>query len=219
MDWNSIGTAAREAFRTAVNEWIAQAQLRGGRITGPAAEFGPGSLWSPVNLEVKLLQSLTAAKLSSEVAQALAKILASAWNDWAGGFQLRSQSAFPTFVAVPASHAPPTPAAPIPLQSSVSSGEPSLSSALLNAKLTQALRAHAVRSPGNFDLAAKQLADWVDSSFQEWKRIVMISGVVGQGPVPTFAPPYVPVGPVVMGSTIPNHTSLFAGPRFGKIVL
>jgi hypothetical protein len=28
--------------------------------------------------------------------------------------------------------------------------------------------------------------------------------VMGMGPIPTFAPPFVPVGPVVGGSTLPG---------------
>ena len=41
---------------------------------------------------------------------------------------------------------------------------------------------------------------------------------MGRGPVPTFAPPYVPVGPVISGDNL-SMGSVFAGPRFGKIVL
>ena len=37
-----------------------------------------------------------------------------------------------------------------------------------------------------------------------WKASTMISGVMGTGPVPTFAPPFVPVGPVVAGSIVPT---------------
>jgi hypothetical protein len=37
-----------------------------------------------------------------------------------------------------------------------------------------------------------------------WVQVQMISGVMGKGPVPTQAPPYVPVGPVIMGDNIPS---------------
>jgi len=32
--------------------------------------------------------------------------------------------------------------------------------------------------------------------------VTMVKGVLGSGPVPTFAPPYVPVGPVLGGTAI-----------------
>jgi hypothetical protein len=63
----------------------------------------------------------------------------------------------------------------------------------------------------------KGLANWIESSFQEWKGLVTLVGLTGTGPVPTFAPPYVPVGPVVMGDTR-SAGPVFAGPRFGKVV-
>jgi len=33
----------------------------------------------------------------------------------------------------------------------------------------------------------------------------MVTNVMGMGPVPAFAPPYVPVGPVVGGSILPGQ--------------
>ena len=63
----------------------------------------------------------------------------------------------------------------------------------------------------------KNLATWVEGSFSDWKNGVRLVGLMGRGPVPTFAPPYVPVGPVISGDNT-SAGSLFAGPRFGKIV-
>jgi hypothetical protein len=40
---------------------------------------------------------------------------------------------------------------------------------------------------------------------------------MGKGPIPSFAPPYVPVGPVVMGDNISAPGHVIAGPRFGKM--
>ena len=35
--------------------------------------------------------------------------------------------------------------------------------------------------------------------FQQFKATTLVSNVLGTGPIPTFAPPIVPVGPVVGG--------------------
>ncbi|MCB1719202.1 MAG: hypothetical protein KDK05_29055, partial [Candidatus Competibacteraceae bacterium] len=38
------------------------------------------------------------------------------------------------------------------------------------------------------------------SVFQIFKTSTLVQNVIGTGPVPIFAPPFVPVGPVVMGT-------------------
>jgi hypothetical protein len=55
----------------------------------------------------------------------------------------------------------------------------------------------AVAGPQDF---ANQLAAWMDESFLRWCASAYFDNIMGQGPIPTFAPPYVPVGPVVGGT-------------------
>jgi hypothetical protein len=218
MDWNGMAAAAREGFRQAANSWISKAQIQGGQINGPSLQIPPGSLKSLTSMEAELLQALTMAKVSPAVANALASTLAGAWNAWAAGFQMHAPGAYPTFAAVPGPVAPPTPSTPIALRQGFSSGEPMLQAALLSPKLSAALRPFAREIGGAAEPAIRALAEWVESSFKEWKNTVMLVGILGRGPVPTFAPPYVPVGPVVMGDSISGGGPIFAGPRFGKIV-
>jgi hypothetical protein len=45
----------------------------------------------------------------------------------------------------------------------------------------------------------ESVADAFEKSYNLWKASTMVTNVLGTGPVPTFAPPYVPVGPVVGG--------------------
>jgi hypothetical protein len=54
-----------------------------------------------------------------------------------------------------------------------------------------------------FDALATVLA----LSFTLWLAAQQVSLVLGTGPIPTFAPPLVPAGPVVAGQTIaaPGH--------------
>ena len=64
--------------------------------------------------------------------------------------------------------------------------------------------------------AVKTWRPWCETSIHEARRpggsylslnsmttSLMVTGVMGFGPIPTFVPPFVPVGPVVMGSVIP----------------
>jgi len=45
----------------------------------------------------------------------------------------------------------------------------------------------------------ESVADAFEKSYNVWKGTTMVTNILGTGPVPTFAPPYVPVGPVVGG--------------------
>lgn len=216
MDWKQIAGLAREAFRDGVNAWIGNAILSGGMVNGPVLELRPGSLRSTLSLEIILVQALTRDRVNAAIARALAKTLSAAWEDWAAGFQLRA-AAFPTLAAVPGPVAPPTMGIPVPLRQGSSTGETSLRSAMLSSRLTGALQRHAQSAPGNMQQAVDELAQWVDGSFQDWKGLVALSSLSGQGMVPGYAPPYVPVGAVSQGK-VTSGGAVFAGPRFGRIV-
>ena len=45
----------------------------------------------------------------------------------------------------------------------------------------------------------ESISDAFEKSYNLWKASTMVTNVLGTGPVPTFAPPYVPAGPVVGG--------------------
>jgi hypothetical protein len=216
MHWTSIATAAREAFREAVNDWIGKARVQGGQIRGPVAVLTPGSLVSDVSIESLVMQKLIAARAPPDVARTLGRELAAAWNGWAAGFQATIPGAYPTFAAFPGPVAPPTPMAPIALTQGSSGGEMALKSLVLAGKLASALRPYANKiQGGSLDQATKGLADWVESSFREWKGLVRLVGVQGRGSAPTWATPFVPTAPVVVGDNI-SAGPVFAGPRFGK---
>ena len=215
----SIAKLSQEAFREGVNEWIGSARIKGGQVSGPSATLTPGSLASDVNLESRVHQKLLGSKVPPEISRVLAKALAAAWNDWAKGFQMQIPKAYPSFAAFPGPLAPPTPAAgTFPLSQGTSLGEASLKAPVLAGKLASAVRMQSKAVEGSSDLALKSLADWVESSFTEWQRLAKLVGIMGQGAVPTFAPPYVPVGPVIRGDNI-STGPVFAGPRFGKVVI
>lgn len=219
MDWNIIVKTAQDAFRDGVNAWIAGARIQGGQINGPNAFLTPGSLMSTGNVEVTVLQKLIGSQVPPEIARAVARELGAAWNAWAAGFQVQLPAAYPAFAAFPGPLAPPTPAAtgPIALARGSSVGEFGLRAPILAGKLISAVKPFARNIGVSPETAMTALAKWVDVSFTEWKGLAGIVGLLGKGPVPTFAPPYVPVGPVVAGE---NFTTgpVFVGPRFGRVV-
>jgi hypothetical protein len=222
MDWAAIAKAAREGFQKGVNEWILASRVKGGRIQGPNAELTPGSLGSHVDFEPTIVHALNAAFAPPPVARALAKELYGAWKEWSDGFQMSLPGAYPKFAAVPGPHAPLTPAAQpaYSLSQATSAGEYRFQAATCLARMRAALLPYLGRDAAEFEKAFFGLASWIEGSFREWKANARLVGVQGKGPVPTFAPPYVPVAPVVMGdnTSLPGNAAAIAGPRFGKFV-
>jgi hypothetical protein len=216
MDWKQVAALAREAYRAAVNEWIAGARIQGGRVNGPELLLPAGGLSSNTDIEQKVLRALSGKGVAPQISQGLARALAGAWDAWAARFQLRVPKAFPTLAAVPGPAARGVSAGTISLRQGSSTGETAMQSGQLASALLNALRPQARMLPGNLDESMRGLATWVAASFQEWKGLATMVNLTGGGSVPTFAPPYVPVGPVTQGE-IKSSGPLFAGPRFGKI--
>ena len=218
MDWVAITKATRAAFGQSVNEWIIASYVQGGWVRGPNAELTPGSLKSSVDIEQRLGQALAAGQVPAAIARALAKELGDAWRAWADGFRLSMAGAYPKLAAVPGPMAPPTPASgAYPISRGTSAGEHRLSAAMLSPRLVSVLQRHAGRDTPGLDNAVKELTSWVEASFRDWKLSAQVVGVMGKGPIPSFAPPYVPVGPVVMGDNISGPGHVIAGPRFGRM--
>jgi len=218
MDWVAITKATRAAFGQSVNDWIVASYVEGGWVRGPNAELTPGSLKSSVDIEQRLMQALMVARVPAAIAQTLARELGGAWRAWADGFRLTLPGAYPKLAAVPGPMAPPTPASgAFPIARGSSAGEHRLSAAMLSPRLATALRPLAGREVLGLDSAVTELTTWVESSFREWKVTAQVVGVMGKGPIPSFAPPYVPVGPVVMGDNLSGPGHVIAGPRFGRL--
>jgi hypothetical protein len=220
MDWTAIATAVRAAFARSVNDWIVASYVQGGRVQGPNAELTPGSLKSSVDIEQRMLQALNASRVPAAAARAFARELGGAWRAWADGFRMTLPGAYPKLAAVPGPAAPPTPAASaFPIARGTSEGEHRLQAATLAPRMLSAVRQPAGRELAGADAAIKELSAWIEASFREWKLTAQLVGVMGKGPVPSFAPPYVPVGPVVMGDNLSAPGHVIAGPRFGKLTM
>jgi hypothetical protein len=52
--------------------------------------------------------------------------------------------------------------------------------------------------------AANSFGASLSMSFMSWIAGKMLKNLMGKGNVPSFAPPYVPAGPVVMGDVLPT---------------
>ncbi|WP_455392281.1 hypothetical protein [[Eubacterium] cellulosolvens] len=185
--------------------WQKAAMFSTGIINAVTCQITPGSLTSPplMGAAAIIANTNTAGKPANFAlfVKAIATAIDTAWNAWQAGYMATIMFP-PTFSAFPGPTHPPTPNIPIPLVAGSSAGDAMMKKTQLSGlmlanlsgvtpdKLTQIL----------FDTFAEAFC----TVFETWKASTMISGVMGTGPIPTFAPPFVPAGPVVAGSIIPK---------------
>lgn len=220
-DWKAAADAAKEAFKKAVNSWAEHSQVTGGTVNGPNAHITPGSLTSIRPFESAFVPAMASARVDMQVVQPLARELGGAWKSWAEGFQIQLPGAFPTLAAFPGPQAPPTPGQGVfPLRQGSSAGEARLRASMLSSHLTGTLSRQRVEDRRELVAAMEELARWVEKQFREWTSQAHLQGhrLQATGPVPTFAPPYVPVGPVVNGRLLPaGAPGVIGGVPFGAM--
>jgi hypothetical protein len=177
--------AARRAeviVRQALTHWSATARIVDVVVNGPVGTGG--RLDGP---PLRPLLRVLAGPASSAEAAVVAKALedfAAAFDAWTATLQVPGLPLWPALAAMPAPVAPPTPSTPMPLAAF-------------------APRALTIRPAPSGDPAQDAILNAVARALQQlfeiWKMGKMVSGLMATGPVPGFAPPYVPVGPVVGG--------------------
>jgi hypothetical protein len=126
--------------------------------------------------------------------QIIAGGLGGAWLQLTASMKVPGLPWYPAFAAMPSPVAPPTPNVPGPIAMLTMASAVVSKVALKNAMVFK----HAGASRVDQNLY-EALAEAFEQAFQLWKVSTMVTNVLGTGPVPTFAPPYVPVGPVVGG--------------------
>ncbi len=192
-NWPVCRQAATAGVARAVARWRSQAVLKGVVINGPTATGG--SVSGPA-LQPVIEQTMAEAGVPAAVAKAFAGPVSSAWSAWASGLRVPGIGWYPSFASFPGPVAPPTPNTPTPLLALGGNPGP-LSAASLKASIRNALGARARDAQAS--AAINEFADDFASRFATFRAGAMVTNVLGTGRVPTFAPPYVPVGPVVGG--------------------
>ncbi|MDX1654440.1 MAG: hypothetical protein R3310_04430 [Candidatus Competibacteraceae bacterium] len=207
-DSGSLRNALVKAVKDAKDQWKIQAHFRNITIHAVSAIGTPGCLTGP-DLEYLILQTPEVKSLSGlaeAVAEAVAEGVDEAFDRWRSKVTVPGLPWYPAFAAWPGPEAPPTPNVPFPLISCVSAQvtaitvPSNLKSAMYDALPEELKRPEIVP-------LLDQLATLLAAHFGPWLASQQVSLVMGRGPVPSFAPPFVPVGPVVNGSIIeaPRH--------------
>ncbi|HEY4304915.1 MAG TPA: hypothetical protein VGM82_10635 [Gemmatimonadaceae bacterium] len=192
------------AIVVAHDNWRQRAFLKGVQINGVTAMGG--SVTGP-SLAESLIPFGPASGMWNNAAAYTAAIgngLASAWREWEQSIRVPGLAWYPSFAAVPAPQAPPTPNIPTPLnQLGMTLGF--LSSDYLKTVITQKI----AKAGPYADPLFTSVADGFSKVVSSWMATQVVTGVMGRGPAPVFAPPYVPVG-VVVGGTIVEAAPHFA---------
>jgi hypothetical protein len=187
--------------------WRLEARFKDLRVHAVSAIGTPGCLDGPeLSSRIDLspeVQTLTG--IEAEIYEAVRDGYCECFEAWRFGVTVPGLPWYPSFAAFPGPQAPPTPNIPTPLIACTSANLNRMGPADLKDAMIAALRLE-LRTDSTRALVS-ELASLFTIDHLVWIASQMVSMVLGKGPVPTFAPPYVPVGPVVMGDVIstPGH--------------
>jgi len=186
------------AICSGIDQWMKLTSVAGMIINGPVGVVAPGNVIGPPLFPLIFASAPKSTPQLLKYSKAVGQAFGTAWQTWQSG--LTGQLMYPPFAAIPSPMAPPMPNVPMPLIAFASPGEAMLSPSTLKGAM--------IANLGDPDaLHHKELFDAISQAFAVvfpiFKATTMVQNVMGTGPVPTFAPPFVPVGPVVMGTSIP----------------
>jgi hypothetical protein len=177
-----------------IDKWLKIATITGVIINGPVGMLMPGNVVGPPLGPLILSTAPKSTAQETKYSNAIANAFGTLWQPWHAG--LMGTLMYPAFAAFPGPMAPPTPNIPLPLIAFSSPGESGLSPSTLKSTMEGNLAdPQAQHSSKLFDAISKAF----NTVFLMFKGSTLIQNVLGTGPIPTFAPPFVPVGPVVGG--------------------
>lgn len=181
------------AICSAWGQWQTATTMVGVVINGPAATGG--QLIGPPLMPLIMASAPKASPNETKYSTAVASAINTGWLAFTATVKVAGMPWYPAFAMVPAPVAPPVPNVPVPF-----------------AALTQVPTSISANSLKGLMVANlgdpmapfhKELFEAISFAFEQcynlWKVSTMVTNVIGTGPVPTFAPPYVPGGPVVAG--------------------
>lgn len=180
------------------SQWQSLAMFTGTLHNATVVSALPGNLQGPPLFPLIFASAPKASPQEMKYSKAIAQAIGTAWQTWQVGFLATLQCA--PHAVFPGPMGPPTPIIPMPIASGSSPGEAGLSDAALKGMMMANLGdPTALHADQLFDAIAKAFK----TCFDTWKASSMMSNIMAMGPIPTFAPPFVPCGPVVGGTNIP----------------
>lgn len=183
-----------DAICGAISQWFTTTTIQGVIINAVVGILTPGGVVGPPLTPLIMAQAPKKTPQQLKYSNVIANVFGTAWLQWQSG--ITGQLLYPAFAAVPSPVAPPMPNVPMPLIALPSPGEVALQGAAMKAQMiAQLADPQAPHAAELFDA----IANGFTGPFNIMKASTLVTNVLGTGPVPTFAPPFVPVGPVIGG--------------------
>ena len=181
------------AICDAWDKWQKAATMAGVIINGPVAAGGQliGPELTPLILASAPKSSPQEAKFSNVIAQVIGR----SWLTFTATVKVAPMPIYPLFAMMTSPVAPPTPNTPIPF--GVLTQVP-VSISCMAMKSQMVAQLGDPNAPFHAELF-ESICDAFEKSYNAWKLTTQVTKILGAGPVPTFAPPVVPAGPVVNG--------------------
>lgn len=183
------------AICSAWSQWQSMSTLVGVMIAGPVASVG--QIVGPPLLPFILASGAMNTPMMIQYTTTIATVISNAWLSFTATVKVPGMPWYPAFTAFPGPVAPPMPNVPCPF--AVLTQVPvSISANMLKNQMT-AMQPETDKTNKYSTQIFDAIADAFEKCYDIWKVSTMVTNVLGTGPIPTFAPPYVPVGPVVGG--------------------
>lgn len=192
-DFGSYIDGICTAICSAWSTWQSAATMVGVVITGPTAMGGQivGPPWTPLILAQGPKNTPNLMKYTNVIAN----VIGTAWLSFTATVKVTGMPWYPAFAAVPSPVAPPSPNVPCPF-AALTQVPVSISMNVLKMQMIGQLADPMAQYHKEL---FESVSDAFEKTYNTWKVSTMVTNVLGTGPVPTFAPPYVPVGPVLGG--------------------
>jgi len=204
-----------DAVQFSHNMWKLQAKFQDLKIMAVSAIGTPGCLKGP-ELESNIKNAPMVASFSGNMAKhrdAVAKGVSKAFKNWQDQVTVPGLPWYPAFAAFPGPMAPPMPNVPMPLITCVSAKMtdivmPDTMTKEMDDALDSKLKQEDPEK--HYHALHDAIATVLSLAFLMWLPSQQVMMVMGKGQIPTFAPPFVPVGPVVGGDNLPIPGHLMA---------
>ena len=204
-----------DAVQFAHNMWKLQAKFKDLQIMAVSAIGSPGCLDGP-ELESLIKNAPQCAAFTGNMAKhrdAVAKGVSKCFKDWQGQVTVPGLPWYPAFAAFPGPMAPPMPNVPMPLIACISAKMTSIimpndMKAAMDDALDGGMKDKDPEK--HYEALHDAIATTLAIAFLMWLPSQQVMLVMGKGPIPTFAPPVVPVGPVMGGDNLPIPGHLMA---------
>lgn len=206
--WQDFHDKMLKAVCFAHDMWRLQAKFSGLKIMGPCAIGKPGCLKGP-KLDIKNAPMVAtwSGPNDKKLRDAVHKGVSECFKKWQDKVMVPGLPWYPAFAAFPGPQAPPMPNVPTPL---IACPSAMVAEITVPKKLYDAMLKNVPKSikdedhDKHYEAALNSIANVLAVAFLIWLASQQVMLVMGRGPIPTFAPPYVPVGPVVNGSNLPG---------------